>query len=282
MKSLSKFIIVVSTFLALALSVYAQSPREQLQQMVEQLKKTPMDNALRERIIKLAVEIKPAPAVPEEAERRMVRGAVAFKSATAVAGYQDAAKEYEQATLVAPWYGDAYYNLGVAQDKAGNYKTALRSLKLALLTSPDSKEIKALIYEVEYRDEKANSPEAQAAREKEAEKRFVASLEGAKYVCREIQNVFGNRSRVEIDILNGQITTANVTTWLGSEHAKNDYVGFRGSWSPNIPIRGRFNQVVSNQDDLRVELYEDRLVFKRVYVGMAFGETCPRTDYYTK
>lgn len=278
MKSLSKFIIVASTLLALASSVYAQSPREQLQQLTIQLQQTPTDNALRERIIKLAVEIKPAPEIPEETERRMVRGAVAFKSATSVAGYQEAAKEYEQATVAAPWYGDAYYNLGVAQDKAGSYKAALRSLKLALLTSPDSKELKALIYEVEYRDEKANSPEAQAAREKEAEKRFVASLEGAKYVCREIPDALGNRSRVEIDIINGQITTANVTTWLGSEHMKNDYVGFRGSWSPNIPIRGRVNQVVSNQDDLRVELYEDRLVYKRVFMGDAFGETCRRTN----
>jgi hypothetical protein len=48
------------TFAALVLggSVHAQSPREQLQQMVEQLQKTPSDNALRERTIKLGAEIK--------------------------------------------------------------------------------------------------------------------------------------------------------------------------------------------------------------------------------
>lgn len=278
MKSLMQTVLLAICTGLVTTVVIAQSPREQLQQLTIQLQQTPNDNALRERIIKLAVEIKPAPAIPEEVDRRMVRGAVAFKSATSASGYQDAAKEYEQATLTAPWYGDAYYNLGVAQDKAGNYKATLRSLKLALLTSPDSKEMKALIYEVEYRDEKENSPEAQAAREKEAEQRFVASLEGAKYVCREIRDVDGGRRRVEIDIINGQITTANVTTWLGSEPSKNDYVGFRGSWSPNMPIRGKVNQVVTKQDDLRVEIYEDRLVFKRVYVGMAFGDTCPRIN----
>lgn len=154
MISISKRLSVVLTFLVLASSVHAQSPREQLQQMVEQLQKAPNDNALRERIIKLGAELKPAPAIPEEAERRMVRGETAFKGATSVADYQEAAKEYEQATLAAPWYGDAYYNLGLVQDKAGDYKAALRSLNFALLTSPDNKEIKALIYQVEYRAEK--------------------------------------------------------------------------------------------------------------------------------
>lgn len=160
MKPAGKFTIFVFTFVALAASANAQSPREQLQQMVEQLQKTPSDNALRERIIKLGTEIKPAPAIPEEAVRRMARGAAAFKSATSAVDYQDAAKEFEQTVLAAPWFADAYFNLGVAQDKAGNYEAALRSLKLAQLASPDSKEIKALIYEVEYRHEKLNDVSA--------------------------------------------------------------------------------------------------------------------------
>jgi tetratricopeptide (TPR) repeat protein len=87
----------------------------------------------------------------------MVRGTAAFKGAKSVADYRDAAKEFEQATHAAPWYGDAYLNLGVAQDKAENYEGALRSLKLALLALPNDKEIKALIYEVEYRKEKAQA-----------------------------------------------------------------------------------------------------------------------------
>ena len=155
MKTTGKPIILVFALLVLAASANAQSPREELQQMVEQLQKTPNDNALREKIIKLAITIKPALAIPEEAERRMARGAAAFKGATLAEDYQDAAKEFEQATLAAPWYGDAYNNLGVAQDKAGKYEAALRSLKLAQLASPDSKDIKALIYEVEYRRDKA-------------------------------------------------------------------------------------------------------------------------------
>lgn len=168
---------------------YAQSPREQLKQMVEQLQKNPADTALREKIIKLAQELKPAPAVPEEAERRMMRGTAALEGVKSVADYQNAAKEFEQATLAAPWYGDAYFNLGVAQDKAENYEAALRSLKFALLASPNDKEIKALIFKVEYRKERESSPEAQAAKKKQqeqearrAEEEMIRGLEGAIFV----------------------------------------------------------------------------------------------------
>lgn len=253
------FSLVLAIVLACAVSTHAQSPREQLQQLTIQLQQAPNDNALREKIIKLGAEINPAPAIPEEAKRRMVRGAAAFKSATSAEGYQDAAKEYEQAILAAPWYGDAYYNLGVAQDKAGNFKAALRSLKLALLTSPDSEEMKALIYEVEYRDEKANSPEAQAAREKEAEQRFIASFEGAKYICPEERDDSDAR-RVEIAIRNGEITGVNVYTWLNphESHPYNVYVGFRAAWIFPMPLQGRVNQ----GREARVEIYGDRLVYE--------------------
>lgn len=184
-----KLWMLVFGMLILANAANAESPVEQLlNQMVEQLQKNPTDNVLREKIIKLAQTIIPAPAVPEEAERRMMRGAAALDDGKSVADYQNAAKEFEQATLAAPWYGDAYFNLGVAYDKAENYVAALRSLKFALLASPDDKDIKALIFKVEYRNEKANSPEVQAAKKKQqeqekrrAEEEMIRGLEGVEF-----------------------------------------------------------------------------------------------------
>ena len=111
-----------------------------------------------------------------------------------------------------------------------------------------------------YRDEKANSPEAQAAREKEAEQRFIASLEGAKYICPGWRNRFQG-GRLEIDIRNGKIHGAMVTTWINpEEHPENIYVGFRGLWGDDIPLRGRVNVDRSNLREARVEIYDDRLV----------------------
>ena len=149
MKPLSKFIIVLSTFLLLATSIHAQSPIEQLTQMVEQLQKTPNDNALRERIIKLGTEIKPAPAVPEEARRSFVEGVTIVKAAKDVGSQKLAIGSFTEALKIAPWWGDAYYNLAVAQELTGQLNDAERTLKWFLLTNPgesDAREAQDRIY----------------------------------------------------------------------------------------------------------------------------------------
>lgn len=176
-------LLAIATVIAVhAIPVQAATAREELKQLIGQLQGNPNDYALRERIIELAKQIKPAPTIPEETQRRMARGAAAFKGAKSESDYQDAVREFEQAALAAPWSADAYYNLGVAQDKAGDHAAAVRSLKLALLAAPGSQETKNLLYEVEYRLEKANSPEARAAREREKQEAFLRSLDGARFV----------------------------------------------------------------------------------------------------
>ncbi len=162
MKNIS-FILVL--FILLFYSCPAQTPQEQLSQLVAQLQKTATDNALREKIIKLAAEMKPPPAIPEEAERRMARGAAAFKGAKSVVDYGDAIKEFQAAVDAAPWYGDAYFNLGVTQDKAEKYSDALQNLKFALMASPGNKDVKSLLYEVEYRNDKVVAAAAKAKQE---------------------------------------------------------------------------------------------------------------------
>lgn len=260
MTSIRKLHIFIFISLALSANAYAQSPREQHKQMVAQLQKTPNDNTLREKIIKLTPMLKPLPALPDEAERRMVRGAAAFKSATSAAGYQDAAKEFEQATQAAPWYGDAYFNLGVAQDKAGDYETALRNLKFAHMASPNSKEIKTLIYEVEFRQEKANSPEARAAREalraQEAETRFLASLEGAKYPCVQLWDYYGYVEQIwTVEIEKGKVYGYGDT--IQSTMA-NQPVGFKAAWF-TIDLKGRVSQGLSYGRPVRVDIFDGHL-----------------------
>ena len=149
----------VLLFLA-AFSVHGQStnPQHTLNQYVSDLQKSPNDYALREKIIRHVQTMKPAPAVPREAERFMNRGAAAAKSAKDANDFKDAVAEFEKATLAAPWMGNAYYNLGVAQDKAGMYSNAIRCLKLYLVAAPnapDAKNVEKLIDEIEYRQEKA-------------------------------------------------------------------------------------------------------------------------------
>ena len=191
------FILVMPSLVAQA---DAPSSASQLQQLTAQLQQSPGDQALREKIIALAQQLKPAPTLPDEAERRMARGAAAFKAAQSAADYQDAVKEFTQATLAAPWYGDAYFNLGLAQDKAEQYAAAVSSLKLALLASPGSKDIKDLMYQVEYRADQANTPEGKAEKEYgPAQHQFadlIQKLDGAVFVIEdkdsaEHQKIYG-------------------------------------------------------------------------------------------
>jgi tetratricopeptide (TPR) repeat protein len=130
----------------------SSTSQETLKQYVEDLKKNPADSALREKIIKLALTMKPAPTTPEDAERNMARGTAFAQKAADGAGYKKAIIEFETAANAAPWLALAYYNLGVVQEKAGLYNEAIQNLKLYLLAAPDAKnarDVKNKIYALE-------------------------------------------------------------------------------------------------------------------------------------
>ena len=151
---------IVMVLVLLVISVFvvqAQTPQETLNQYISNLQNNPNDNILREKIIKFVQGMKTKPAIPEEAERRMYRGMTAMKSATNYEEFQDAAKEFDQASIAAPWYANAYYNAGIAHNKASNYGEAVRNLRLYLLAAPntkDTEQAKALLYDSEYQNEK--------------------------------------------------------------------------------------------------------------------------------
>ena len=137
MKSPSKRIIFILTLLALAASAYAQSPRDELKQMVEQLQKTPTDNALRERVIKQAAEIRPTPAVPDAAITFEGRAQFAFRSAKSEDDFIIAAREYEKAVAAAPWVPGYYLDLCTIYEKAGKFVEARRNCGFYLLALSD-------------------------------------------------------------------------------------------------------------------------------------------------
>lgn len=189
--------LVFLTFLALAASAYAQSPREQLKQMTQQLQKTPGDNVLREKIIKLATNIKPAPAIPEEAREPFVMGATVLKKTNDSAGVSKAVDLFTHAINLAPWFADAYYNRAMAHQSAGQYESAIDDLKLYLafkLTDAERREAQDKIY--------ALKADAQLASARKAEQDKIASAEEAKRqiqqakrdVITQIKSAVGNRN----------------------------------------------------------------------------------------
>ena len=132
--------LIVVGLLLVPLITQAQSAREQLNQLVQQLQSRPDDNGLRERIIKLAIAINPPPAIPENARKSFIEGSTIAKAATDASGEAIAIASFEEALNIAPWWGDAYYNLAAAQELAGKLDNAEASLKLYILTGPNDKD----------------------------------------------------------------------------------------------------------------------------------------------
>ncbi len=160
-------------------TAHAQSPRDQFQQMMEQLQQSPNDTALREKIITLAPTLKPAPALPDAAVTNEGRARFAFGHAKSENDYLVAAKEYEKAVAAAPWVLNLYSDLCMAYEKAGKFVDAKRNCGFYLigLTDPaEITEVKGRIAGLEFGIEKANAPQAREAT-------LLEKVEGARFVC---------------------------------------------------------------------------------------------------
>lgn len=176
--------ILLPVLLAIASPVLAQNganSSKTLQQHISALRQNADDVALRERIIRAALAMDPQPAIPEEARRHFVRAVTIQKDARNEADAELAAREYREALLLAPWWGDAYFNLGVAAQTAKLFDEAIRAFRLYLLTQPppdDARDAQDRIYAVEAKkdvvlraESERRAEEARAARDREARNR---------------------------------------------------------------------------------------------------------------
>ena len=188
-----KMLFACSFFVVMLLvscSGFAQSsiPQETLQQYVIDLQKNPSDAALREKIINLVSTMSSLPEVPSEAKKHISRGVAAIEGAKNPDDFKDACNEFQQVTMLAPWLGNGYRNLAIAQDKAGMYAAALQSLSLYLLTKPSSADVEwaeDLRNKVEYRKEKStkeSSPEVVAAKKQDTYEEWLNNLDGARFI----------------------------------------------------------------------------------------------------
>jgi len=152
------FLALLMGFVSIPQNSCAQASRDSLNQYVAALQKNPNDSGLQAKIILVAQTIKPAPVVPDDAERYMARGKAAIELAKGSNDYKDAIAEFKKATLAAPWLGIVYFNLAVAQELGSEYGEAIRNYKFYLLADPnaaDAKEVKTKTYELEFKNEKA-------------------------------------------------------------------------------------------------------------------------------
>lgn len=133
----------------LALPASAATTRREFDRAVAAVQASPRNAVLRERVIELAKELRPAPALPAEAERQLALGLAALADASTADDYLAAAARLEAASAAAPWWGDPYHHLGAAYEKAGRPAQALAALRLALEVDPQDKDVRSLLSRVE-------------------------------------------------------------------------------------------------------------------------------------
>lgn len=130
---------------------------KELKSLTEQFRKTPNDTALRDKIIKLAQKVKPN--VPEEATRAFEKATALQTEAKDAAGFDLSIAAYQEAIAIAPWWGDAYFNLALTLDSAQRYDEAIAALKTYQLTinteSSEIRDVQNKIYAIEAKIEKS-------------------------------------------------------------------------------------------------------------------------------
>jgi len=101
-------------------------------------------------------------AVPDEAMRHFNRGMAAVEMAVSQDDYQLAVDEFRQALALAPDWAEARYNLGLVQEKAGNYRDAVNSLRRYLQlapNAPDAAQVRTMADKLEFKADQFLSDE---------------------------------------------------------------------------------------------------------------------------
>ncbi|GEM_PF-2549645 len=116
-----------------------------LQQLVAELPNHPDDEiAIREKIIKLVQAMPAKPPLPEGVDEAMGKAKFIMNNGSSTEDFAKAAEAYREASLLAPWEADIYYNLGYIREKAGQFTNALIDYNLYLMARPNAKDKKSI------------------------------------------------------------------------------------------------------------------------------------------
>jgi tetratricopeptide (TPR) repeat protein len=127
--------------------------RTAFQMYMKLLDKYPDDFDVLSKIIELAKNFDPPPAIPEGARKHAVWGETAAKNALNNRDFGRVIDEYQKAIRLAPWWTDLYINTALIMEQVGRTDDAAKYLKLYLVAAsnaPDAKQVQTKIYELEY------------------------------------------------------------------------------------------------------------------------------------
>jgi len=96
------------------------------------------EDAIRQRIFDLVQRAKINPAVPDEVNALIGRATYEFKNAKDSTDFYVPYGDFWQASVLAPWLPDLYFNMGLAMEKTDDYAEAVRWLNLYLAAAPNA------------------------------------------------------------------------------------------------------------------------------------------------
>jgi hypothetical protein len=162
----------------------SQKPLASFAESVNDLQKNPYDDATREKAIKLAVGLTALPPIPEDARQLFLQASALIKQTSTAQELQKPIELLGKALIIAPWWGNAYYNLSRAQELSGHYDEAVKQLNNYLELKPT---------EAEASEARAHIAVIQA------EKEATASKQQANESVLAVKYVSGGITRVRYD-----------------------------------------------------------------------------------
>ena len=119
-----------------------------LGQCMAELQASPDDQALREKIVKLAARASPAAEIPAAARDHYARARKLFAAAETINDVGKAIDQYQAALRIAPWWPEANKDLGLALETAQRHEEALTALGLYLAAEPSGRDARAVEDEI--------------------------------------------------------------------------------------------------------------------------------------
>jgi len=145
--------IILTIFLALSAAPAAAQPASPPQgeqvlflRLLGAVQDAPEDDAARDKLLLYVRDMRRKPTIPVEAKRYYIRGMAIHIDAAGTDDFDKAARAYNKALEIAPWWGQCYYNLGKALESANRYEEAeeaMRNYKLLNVAEPEEAKLVA-------------------------------------------------------------------------------------------------------------------------------------------
>ena len=102
--------------------------------LLAKVRENPADIKAKEALMVFADRMDPKPPIPVEAKKFYVKAMALHLEAGNDSDFDKAVMAYERALEVAPWWGQCYYNMGMALDSGKRFREAEEALRLYALT----------------------------------------------------------------------------------------------------------------------------------------------------